>query len=214
MLKKLSFIIVFLFPFVIAAQNFEKEIKDVTNPKRMNYKNVQLQELLEATEEELLSKLRTYVLVNGASRKLKGDIDLTETKKTVRQDSPVVLPYWKVENTNQIILIMSGNGLWDRIGGYILLDVESKKIVNIVFTHKNETPGLGAEISKRKYEEKFIGLTLGKTHTFLEKRTKEALENENAYQIEGISGATITCDGVQQMLNKTMKNYSNLLNKN
>jgi Na(+)-translocating NADH:ubiquinone oxidoreductase C subunit len=214
MLKKLSFIIVFLFPLIIYAQNMEKEIESVTNLEKMNCKNVQLQELLGATEEELLSKLEAYVLVNGTARKLKGDINLTQTKNTVRQDSPVVLPYWKVENTNQIILIMSGNGLWDRIGGYVLLDKNSKKIVNIVFTHKNETPGLGTEISKRSYEEKFIGLTLGKTHTFLEKRAKTELKNEDSYQIETLSGATVTCDGVQKMLNKAMKNYSVLLNKN
>lgn len=214
MLKKLSLIIGFIFPFIICAQDIEQEIEAVTNPKRMNYKNVQLQELLNVSEEELFSKLRTYALVKGVSQKLKGDIQLTNTKKNLRKEVPIVVPYWKVNNTNQLILIMSGNGLWDRIGGYILLDKNTNEIINIVFTHKHETPGLGAEISKRSYEKKFIGLTLGKTHTFLEKRAKEELKNENTYQIEGISGATITSDGVQQMLNKTMKNYSELLNSN
>lgn len=214
MLKRLSLILTLISPLMICAQNVEQEIEAVTNPERMNYKNVQLQELLNVTEKELFSKLETYALVKGRSQKLKGDIQLTNTKKNLRKETPMVVPYWKVVNTDQIILILSGNGLWDRIGGYVLLDKNTNKIVNIVFCHKNETPGLGAEISKRTYEEKFIGLTLGQPHTFLEKRAKARSENENAYQIEGISGATITSDGVQQMLNKAMENYSELLNNN
>lgn len=135
-----------------------------------------------------------------------------------------MLLYWKVNGSEKIILILSGNGLWDQIGGYILVNKNSNTIENIVFSHKNETPGLGAKISKRSFEEKFIGLNLNQTHTFLIKKPSNRntpndeqpsdLEDINPHQIEGISGASITSDGVQNMLNKTIENYSELLKRN
>jgi Na(+)-translocating NADH:ubiquinone oxidoreductase C subunit len=140
-----------------------------------------------------------------------GNISENYAFEIIEESSTEILPYWKVENTDQIILIMSGNGLWDQIGGYVLLNQKSKIIENIVFSHKSETPGLGAEISTRRFEERFIGLKLGQSHTFLIKKVKEKVELENIHEIQGVSGATITSDGVNQMLNKMLENYSALL---
>jgi Na(+)-translocating NADH:ubiquinone oxidoreductase C subunit len=152
-----------VFPFVSFTQSIQQELETITNPYKTNSKNTLLQELLNEDELALQSQLNSYAFVEGKSHQLKGDINLTNSKVIVRKDSPNILPYWKVNGSEKIILIMSGNGLWDRIGGYILVNENSKIIENIVFSHKNETPGLGAEISKRSFEEKFIGLKLDQT---------------------------------------------------
>lgn len=212
------------FPLVSFTQNTQQELETITNPYKTNSKNIFLQELLNEDELALESKLNSYAFFEGESHQLKGDINLTNSKTIIRKGSPKILPYWKINGSEKIILIMSGNGLWDRIGGYILVNKNSNIIENIVFNHKSETPGLGAEISKRSFEEKFIGLKLNQTHTFLIKKVSHRntpnnehpndLEDINVYPIEGLSGASITTSGVQDMLNKTIENYSELLKTN
>jgi Na+-transporting NADH:ubiquinone oxidoreductase subunit C len=92
-----------------------------------------------------------------------------------------------------------------------LLDQSSKQIENIVFGHKAETPGLGDKITERAFEERFIGRQLNNTHTFLVQKKMKENPAQNTYPIEGVSGASITVEGVTDMLNQAASSYSELL---
>ena len=106
--------------------------------------------------------------------------------------------------TLAIALQFDGPGLWGPIKGFLALDPEITKIQGITFYEQEETPGLGGEIVKSSFRDKFVGLMIrddtGKPGIIIKSGGDAA-----ANKVDGISGATMTCDKVQQMLNEAIK---------
>ena len=79
------------------------------------------------------------------------------------------------------------------------------EIVGVTFYEQEETPGLGGEIIKPRFREPFIGKKIkdaaGKPG--IEIVAPGSKLNDN--QVHGISGATITSDKVQNMINAVIK---------
>jgi Na+-transporting NADH:ubiquinone oxidoreductase subunit C len=107
-----------------------------------------------------------------------------------------------------IILPLKGTGLWGPIWGYLALDNEST-VVGAVFDHKGETPGLGGEIASDKFAQRFIGKKMDTEAIHLKKNA----DKSNPYEVDAISGGTMTSNGVTAMLAKAYDDYSNLLTK-
>ena len=114
------------------------------------------------------------------------------------------------------ILSVYGNGLWDAIWGNVALKSDLETIAGASFDHKGETPGLGAEI---KDNPKFAA-------QFQDKRIYDAYNGEYrsiivrkggakdpVYEVDGISGATVTANGVQEMLRTGIAKYRPYLEK-
>ena len=107
-----------------------------------------------------------------------------------------------------IILPLKGTGLWGPIWGYLALDNEST-VVGAVFDHKGETPGLGGEIASDKFAQRFIGKKMDTEAIHLKKNA----DKSNPYEVDAISGGTMTSNGVTAMLAKAYDDYSYLLTK-
>jgi Na+-transporting NADH:ubiquinone oxidoreductase subunit C len=118
-----------------------------------------------------------------------------------------------VENEKFYVIPLRGAGLWAEIWGYIALREDINTIKGVSFDHKSETAGLGAEITEDWFinsfnEEKikdlqgeFVGIYVSKTNNDPENNDK--MDNE----IDAISGATITGDGVSDMITERVQNY-------
>ena len=50
-----------------------------------------------------------------------------------------------------------GNGLWDNIWGYLALQTDINTIEGVTFSHAGETPGLGARITSRDVQSRYVG---------------------------------------------------------
>jgi Na+-transporting NADH:ubiquinone oxidoreductase subunit C len=130
-------------------------------------------------------------------------------KENVREEKRGVITtyvYTPPAKTDGAIAIrFAGPGLWGPIKGFLALDPKITKILGITFYEQEETPGLGGEIVKPSFRDKFAGLSIrdesGKTGIII-KSGGEAAANK----VDGISGATMTCDKVQTMLNEAVKN--------
>lgn len=118
------------------------------------------------------------------------------------------LPYFTFDNGNGIIIPLKGNGLWGPIWGYMALDC-SGNVVGVVFDHQGETPGLGAEIATDNFAKRFIGKEMVEHPILL---TKNA-DKDNPYQVDAISGGTMTSNGVTAMLEKAWYDYHDLLER-
>jgi Na+-transporting NADH:ubiquinone oxidoreductase subunit C len=107
-------------------------------------------------------------------------------------------------NDGAIAIRFVGPGLWGSIKGFLALDPEITKIKGITFYEQEETPGLGGEIVKSSFRDKFVGLMIrdeAGNPGIIIKSGGEAAANK----VDGISGATMTCDKVQEMLNEAIK---------
>ena len=111
-----------------------------------------------------------------------------------------------VENEKFYVIPLRGAGLWAEIWGYIALREDINTIKGVSFDHKSETAGLGAEITEDWFidsftDEKindsqgnFVGVYLTKSNN--DPRNEDKMDNE----VDAISGATITGDGVSDMI--------------
>ncbi len=116
-----------------------------------------------------------------------------------------------VDGKNYYIIPLRGAGLWNAIFGYIALEDDLNTVKGTVFDHVGETPGLGAEITQGWFQERFkdekildnsgklVGITVQKGYTGGNDK------DDNA--IDAISGATITGDGVTDMILERLEHY-------
>jgi len=136
------------------------------------------------------------------------DIDLAKDKTKF----PLFIA--ETDGKKMYIIPARGLGLWDAIWCYVSLD-ENLKVSGIVFDHKAETPGLGAEIREDFFTKQFIGEDI-----FNPSNTLEGLQVIKGYkggdnkadgEVDAISGATLTCNGVTEMLTRGLKPYEKYL---
>ena len=147
-------------------------------------------------------------MVSGGAKTYKhlAELDLgNEAKKEPKNRLYPVYEYEGPKGTIYVVAIR-GNGLWDKIWGYIALEADLNTIAGVYFDHKAETPGLGAEIKDSDaFKSQFIGRKIfdgPRVALTVLKRTKEG-----PHFVTGISGATITSDGVTKMFVSGMGHY-------
>lgn len=110
------------------------------------------------------------------------------------------------------VMPMVGTGLWGPVWGYVSLNEDKNTVYGASFDHKTETPGLGAEIKEDMFEKPFSGKKIydvegNYTSISVE---KGGVDPDNAsHEVDGITGGTITSNGVDEMLYRTMKIYTN-----
>lgn len=101
-----------------------------------------------------------------------------------------------------------GKGLWSTVHSYVGLEPDLATIRGITFFDHGETPGLGGECSKPWFQRNFRGKRLledGEPVSFEVVKGKAPEDAE--YAVDGMSGATITGNGIQRFLNETYRNY-------
>ena len=80
-------------------------------------------------------------------------------------------------------------------------------VAGATFDHKTETPGLGAEIKEDDFESQFIDKSIFDGSEFVSIDVlKGGGGKGNEHGVDGISGGTITSNGVGEMLERTLKN--------
>ena len=149
------------------------------------------------------------------------DLEEVENQKTGEvkyfHEENELLPLYKHNSENVLIIPVSGKGLWSTLFGYFLLDVKNySSVKGITFYKHGETPGLGAEISAKWFQQSFEGKEIYNNDQLLSiKVTKAGLaDKSNLYAVDGISGATVTGYGVTELLKRDLTKYAAYFIKN
>jgi len=109
------------------------------------------------------------------------------------------------------VVPMVGTGLWGPIWGYVSLGSDNITVYGASFDHKTETPGLGAEIKEDFFEvlwkgQKIYNITEGREE-FTSIAVKKGNANGSLHAVDGITGGTITSNGVDEMAKRTFSIY-------
>lgn len=109
------------------------------------------------------------------------------------------------------VLPLYGAGLWDAIWGYIALDTDMNTVGGITLAHAGETPGLGARITEPEVQSRYVGKTIfdesGDLVAVQMQKGEGKDYSDNPHQVDGMSGATITGKGVNNMLYNYLNYY-------
>ena len=124
-------------------------------------------------------------------------------------------PVWVYEKGGEkfYVITVYGKGLWDKIWGTVALKSDLNTIVCVSFDHKGETPGLGAEIKdspafKSQFEGRKIYNDAGEYKSII---VRKGGAKDKTHEVDSISGATITGDGVTDMFVEGLANYKPVL---
>lgn len=106
---------------------------------------------------------------------------------------------------SSVILPVYGAGLYSTLYGFIALDADATTVRGVRFYEHGETPGLGGEIDNPKWLAKWLGKQVyddeGRLRIDVVKGRVDQGSPGSRYQVEAISGATMTSRGVSALMN-------------
>ncbi|MBK8978393.1 MAG: NADH:ubiquinone reductase (Na(+)-transporting) subunit C [Planctomycetes bacterium] len=108
---------------------------------------------------------------------------------------------------------IEGLGLWGTIYGYLALESDLDHVRGITFYKHKETPGLGGEIDaawwQSQWPQKKILDDRGEFVSVSVKKGQvdPAVERERLHMVDGLSGATITSNGVTRLVESCLQDY-------
>ena len=175
--------------------------------KETQYKNVEMD-----TKKQILAALNVEdMLVQPDGTLAPNDGAFQTSYKGEIANNRLHVFECNVDGQTKYILPVYGAGLWGPVWGYIALDQDKDTVYGVYFSHAGETPGLGAEITTVKFQDQFLGkhvLENGIVALGVEKHGKVAKPD---YQVDGISGGTITSKGVDAMIKDCLSMYNSFL---
>lgn len=131
------------------------------------------------------------------------------------KEGKLALYICRVNGETKYVVPVYGMGLWGPISGYIALNADKSTIYGVYFNHESETAGLGAEIKDNKaWQEKFQGKKLFKNgdDKAIALSVEKKVEDPTT-QVDAVTGATLTSNGVRDMLHEALGKYLVFINQ-
>lgn len=176
----------------------------------------QVQDIFAKNIEPRLLDLKTGDLVAGdaesydmraAAKDTKQSIKLTPEQDIVKiqrlPNKALIYLVKKDGKYTQVLVPVNGSGLWSMMYAFVAIDIDGNTVNGITFYEQGETAGLGGEVENPKWRAQFEGKTLyDENHQpaiHIYKGGTPNTETGEAHGVDGLSGATLTSNGVQHI---------------
>lgn len=171
-----------------------------------------VEEMSDAQVLDIFNTKMEQVVIDSKGNPVNGleasSIELKKEKK--KPADKRYYPVYKFKNNDKEFIIVSilGKGLWDEISGVIAFESDMNTIAGAAFDHVGETPGMGAEIKDNpNFRAQFIGKTIFEGDEFKSIYLRKGGAKDPKHEIDMITGATLTCKGVNSMLKDGLGAY-------
>lgn len=168
-------------------------------------------------------RIRSYVIdFNGNLREgiaAEKVVIAEEYKKAPEERLLPVYEFRSESDPNQVeytVLPVYGFGLWNNIWGYVALKSDFNTVQGVKFQHAGETPGLGARIESSEIQDRYKDKSIfeaGKVIAISMQKGEGIDYAEDNHKVDGMSGATLTAKGVNNMLKDYLTCYEKYLIK-
>ena len=170
----------------------------------------------ENVEDKYSSVIKEELIVDTAGNVVDNKGGFEIPRKEIKAEFNK-LPVFKaqVDSTQKYVIPLVGKGLWGGIWGYISLNDDGKTVYGAYFSHESETAGLGALITEEKFQNQFKGKSIydANNEIALSVVKHGTAKQDDANKCDGISGATLTGNGVDAMIKDYLKLYEKYLSK-
>lgn len=154
----------------------------------------------------------------------RGDVIEGKTPEQLTEKDKNLFPLYIYKEDGQVMAYafpVVGQGLWSTLYGYLAVEADATTIRGITFYKHGETPGLGGEIEKEWFQNNFKGKTIYsvKEHKLTPivvvkgKAADVVGKNELSYHVDGITAATLTGNGVTELMARWITVYDAYLSK-
>ena len=213
-------IVAFLLAFVSSTLKPQQDENVALDKKKQILAALNIRDIDGAEATETYNKVITADMIidrNGATIE-KGAQGGTEAgflcNSASMKEGKLALYVCNVDGETKYVIPVYGMGLWGGINGYIAVNADKQTVYGAYFNHEGETAGLGAEIKdSRAWQDQFKG-----KHIFVDGKSDVALSvvkknevTDPATQCDAVTGATLTCNGVSDMLHTCLGEYSKFL---
>jgi Na+-transporting NADH:ubiquinone oxidoreductase subunit C len=172
---------------------------------------------------EIFNKKIQSVVIDYKGKQVDGNafnIDVVKEFKSTSKNPQLrqyaLYTYTNDEGKVKYIIPMAGNGLWGPVWAYVALKDDQNTIDGVVFDHKSETPGLGAEITQKWFRNKFTNepkKILDENGEYKSIQLVKGGVKNPTHEVDAIAGSTITSKGVSKMLQENFKPFMLYWNK-
>ncbi|MEM8551313.1 MAG: Na(+)-translocating NADH-quinone reductase subunit C [Pseudomonadota bacterium] len=130
---------------------------------------------------------------------------LEDDPASIRRQAKYVTVYLKRQaeggGISQVILPVHGYGLWSTLYGFMAIEADGNTVSGLIFYEHAETPGLGAEVDNPRWRNQWPGKKLRDDEGELEITVaKTAPPAGEEYHVDALSGATLTSNGVDNLV--------------
>lgn len=132
-----------------------------------------------------------------SSKSIKPNNDVAKINRRANQ-TVVYLVKGESGNTETVVLEMRGSGLWSMMYAFVGLSTDLNTVKSVVYYDQGETPGLGGEIENPVWKAKWVGKKLFNDNGEIAiKVVKGGAKAGDIHGVDGLSGATLTANGVE-----------------
>ena len=119
-----------------------------------------------------------------------------------------------VDGATKYVIPVTGRGLWGGLWGYIALNEDCKTVFGAYMSHASETAGLGALLVEPWFQERFLGKKLFKdgSNDVALTVVKAGAVKEADFEVDGLTGATLTTNGIAAMVQEGLQKYIGFIN--
>ncbi|CAI2107551.1 MULTISPECIES: Na(+)-translocating NADH-quinone reductase subunit C [Serratia] len=157
----------------------------------------------DAAAFDLAAALRS----DAKSRALTAEQDLAGIRRR-SNEAEIYLVRNESGAVDKIVLPVYGTGLWSMMYAFVALDADGNTVRGLSFYQHGETPGLGGEIQNASWRAQWIGKQLFDDNGNPAIRiVKGGARQGDIHGVDGLSGATLTANGVQHTFNFWLGEY-------
>lgn len=108
------------------------------------------------------------------------------------------------DDLEKVVLPVRGPGLWSTLYGFIAIEGDLNTVAGLGFYEHGETPGLGGEVDNPLWKDNWPGKKIygedGEVQLTVIKGSVDKSRSEAVHQVDGLSGATLTTRGVDNLI--------------
>ena len=210
----LVIIVAFLLAFVYQSLKEKQEANVALDKKKQILYSLNIRGL---SDEEAAKKYNEVVLsdviLNDDCQPTPNDHEGAESNGFLLnsadyKDGNLVVYFCRIGEEEKFVVPVYGMGLWGPINGYIAVNADGKTIYGAYFNHESETAGLGAEIKdSQAWQELFKGKQIYNEDGSVALSVEKNVTNP-ASEVDAVTGATLTSNGVRDMLHEGFAKYA------
>ncbi len=115
-----------------------------------------------------------------------------------------------------VVLPLFGYGLWNNVWGFVALGSDFNTVRGVKFAHAGETPGLGARIESEEIQVRYRGKKVFENDNLVSivmMKGEGKNYSDDYHKVDGMSGATLTAKGINNMMKDYFGCYAKYLKK-